>query len=444
MKWQRLLSSKTMLLIVLAIFVVVVAGSKCSWEPFAVGEWGTDVPEQKQKDNVKKWCESMRLPDVNAKYESIRRFDPKLLQPICDAANKVGGALAKTVDFASACGTQPKCSDGNLYRSGYVCQHDKDANKCCQSFKDGRNKSCRDKGSSTRFSAVDVRNHGCPDGYGFPGTGGNAGMCCSNYQGPNTGCLSKADAKKMIKNTSLRNRSCPKGYDHWGWQGTANEGKCCATTKNTGCLEWSEVQKKRTSDINPPRNWQKCKFWSRNEVSPGQWQCGNGTFDVGTTDGIQGDGLYYHQCAETDACANKMKDFIKTKGPQPAAASSSTQASAPSAPASDWKVTVYSKPEKNKGGGVLSQEFSERGKLYNMKDYDWNDAIAAIDIPGDKYLHVYSGPNQTGQWLGLGPGYHELQNYAFPSGQAHSGRICEDATNTGCWNRSISSIYVAP
>ncbi len=162
--------------------------------------------------------------------------------------------------------------------------------------------------------------------------------------------------------------------------------------------------------------------------------------------GLRGSGFGCKHPSRADRCCKTYKG-----GPYPQCKTikggeAAPAAAAPAAPAE--RITAYSMSD---GKGKISEDFNEP-KLYNMRDYGgWNDNIASIRVPPNRWLSVWMGPDASGKHMVLGPGLHNLRNFSDRSadiGSEYKPDIqCSSPSDTargsgdnGCWRNSISSL----
>ena len=235
MKIPSVMKSKTVLIIVLALLVVVVARQGSEWYE---RKWGSKKTlSEDNKTNIKKWCQSMNMDDLWERYPFLRNYDYNTVNRECRQANAAGREAGKA---EVNCNGAKQCPDRDLFRSGFKCQHTKDDKKCCKSFDGKANKECKVQGVSTRYSGGDSANKSCPAGYPFWG-GNNDGYCCAkNWDGntPPSDCVDWVTGRRMIANTDYRNKWCPKSHP-------LPKGSECCKKGYSVCLGWDDAQKAR-------------------------------------------------------------------------------------------------------------------------------------------------------------------------------------------------------
>ena len=110
------------------------------------------------------------------------------------------------------------------------------------------------------------------------------------------------------------------------------------------------------------------------------------------------------------------------------------------------------------GGGISTEQFNDLNRLYNLKEYGWDNKISSILVPAGREVHAWQKEDREGSYIKFGPGFHDLTRYAFMTtflgggyvpgtgmtlekNKKYDTNVCGSGNST-CWNDTISSLEV--
>jgi hypothetical protein len=108
--------------------------------------------------------------------------------------------------------------------------------------------------------------------------------------------------------------------------------------------------------------------------------------------------------------------------------------------------------QNSSGGGIVTEQFNDLNRLYNLKEYGWDNKISSILVPAGREVHAWQKQDRGGNSIKFGPGFHDLTQYAFAASfvpgvgvmeknKRYDRNVC-GGQNSFCWNDTISSIEV--